>query len=84
MVTANAHLGLASVTEAELTEHQQYCPYSEHPRKLHGVMPRDKEHSYETLMAYGPCCYCHQTVWAYIDSSDPWRTTSLIYAEEPY
>lgn len=84
MVTANAHLGLASVTEAELTEHQQYCPYSEHPRKIHGVMPSERCSDFQTLMHFGPCCYCRQTVWAYMDTRNPWRTTSLIYAEEPY
>lgn len=76
--------GLAEVTEQQLTEHQRYCPYSEHPRNLHGVMPRDKKLDHMTLIASGPCCYCHQLVWAYESTPDPWRTTSLIYAEEPY
>lgn len=64
-----------------------YCPDSAHPRKLHGVYPRDNLQIANPWgnheKSYGTCAYCRQPVAAATWTEDPWYLLDYIIEEEP-
>jgi hypothetical protein len=66
-----------------MTDTLAHCPNSPHPENLHGVMNKDRQENYTTGQVDGTCAYCHQPVYAFSYTRDPWRAKAFIIEEEP-
>ncbi|HET6915014.1 MAG TPA: hypothetical protein VFH56_02880 [Acidimicrobiales bacterium] len=60
-----------------------HCARSDHPEKLHGVYPRDKNDSAQWDWVYGICCFCGQRVRGDRYKPTPWVSLDFIIEEEP-
>lgn len=58
-----------------------YCEQSEHQRKIHGVLRKDRSEDKDWI--WGICCYCQQKVRAPWYSKEPWSAYIYLIEEEP-